>query len=130
MGKDRPVFMGDEAMTPAEIIMDIMAGYVGTRSAIKRDALLIAVNATLNHYGQPQIDDRELRRVYITLPLICGDFGLAVPGDWDEICEFEKYIASKIPGAKAAARVNIVKAAYGHLAPVPVQRNLFGEVRA
>jgi hypothetical protein len=116
-------------MTPAEAIVSVMRGRVGKPLAIKRDALLVDVNATLNHHGQPPIDDRELRRVYITLPLICGDFGLCLPATWADIEEFSAYIMSKIPAPKAAARVNIVKAAYGHLAPAPVQRNLFGEVR-
>ena len=117
-------------MTTAEAITAVMAFNTGKSLAIKRDALLERVNRILNHHGQPPIDDRELRRAYITLPLICGDFGLCLPASWDEILDFEKYIASKIPGAKAAARVNIVKGAYARLAPVPVQRNLFGEVGA
>jgi hypothetical protein len=111
-------------MTTAEAIMSVMSFITGKPLAIKRDALLVRVNRILNHNGQPPIDDRELRRAYITLPLICGDFGLCLPSSWDEICEFEKYIASKIPFVKAAARVNIVKGAYARLAPQSEQLTL------
>ena len=116
-------------MTPADAIVNVMRGHVGKGQAIKRDALLVAVNRALSVRALPPIDDRELRRTYIQLAYIRGNFGLCEPATWGDVLEFERYIFSKIPGAKAAAQVNIVKAAYARLAPVPVQQNLFGEFR-
>jgi hypothetical protein len=110
--------------TLPEIVMGIMRPHVGERNGITRTWLLALVNEQLGIHCQEWIDDRALRRVYVTLPLISGDFGLCIPADWSEVLRFEAYIFSKISGPDAQMRVRIVKSAYPHLAPQPKQMEL------
>jgi hypothetical protein len=112
--------------TLPEIVMGIMERHAGERNGVTRKALLAQVNERLSHYGQDPMDDRALRRCYVTLPLISGDFGLCIPADMAEIQNFEMYIFSKVPGDDAARRVRIIKGAYPHLAPQPKQMGLPG----
>jgi len=112
--------------TLPDIVTEIMKSRVGERNGITRKALLAWVNERLSHYGQEPIEDRALRRAYVTLPLISGDFGLAVPANYEEIQTFEMYIFSKVSGRDAAARMNLLRQAYPHMWPQGKQMGLPG----
>ena len=102
-------------------IMEEMQRHKGKENAITREALRneLRVHTIM-------IDDRELRLLYVSLPLCSGDPGLWLPARPSEVQEFKTYLMAKIPAKKAEERVRRIYAFYPSLCPVnEFQQELF-----
>lgn len=63
----------------------------GKEKAIKREDLL----AFVKPYS-PEIDDRDLRKIYASLPVVSGETGIFFPIRGEEVLDFKKYLNKRI----------------------------------
>lgn len=78
-------------MNLPEIILDeIKRFHRGKENAIKRDALLHFCQAF-----EPELTDREMRKIYSELPVVSSNGGIFWPVRHEEIEEFEAYLKGK-----------------------------------
>jgi len=78
-------------MTLSELILrKIKLEHRGRENAIKREGLLLFCQAV-----EPDLTDREMRRIYSELPIISSPEGIFWPVRHEEIDEFEKYLRKK-----------------------------------
>jgi hypothetical protein len=101
-------------------IMELMHRHRGKARAIPREELRAQVNEWLRTICRPDLvlDDREFRKLYVTLPLCSGDPGLWWPETPDEVKEFSRYLAAKIPPWAVQDRIRRIYSVFPHLAPV------------
>ncbi|MBM3284938.1 MAG: hypothetical protein FJY81_03620 [Candidatus Aminicenantes bacterium] len=100
-------------------IMELMQRHRGKARAIPREELRAQINEWLRMICRPDLvlDDREFRKLYTTLPLCGGDPGLWWPETTEEVEEFRRYLAAKVPPWIVQDRIRRIYSVFPQLTP-------------
>mgnify|MGYP006883554760 CR=1 FL=1 len=104
--------MSDDFITVK--IMELLSRHArGRQNAMPRAAL----ERLLMPYGIGK-NDRAIRLAYSVLPICACTDGLYVPTKPEDVDEYRRYLAAKLPAAKVDTKIRRIVATWPALAPV------------